>query len=223
MVDKQDHILEVGPGPGILSFSLNQMFDHFKAVELDRDMIANLRAHISPEKIIHEDFLKLDLINLFEGPFFLVGNFPYNISSQIIFKMIEHHDIIPGMIGMFQREVADRICSTPGGKQNGILSLNAQAYYKTEKLFDIPPEAFNPPPKVWSSVIRLTRLEESKLQCDTKLYTKVIKQAFSQRRKKLRNTLKSFLDTDQDEIFQKRPEQLSVDEFVNIVNKISNQ
>ncbi|MBT8229182.1 MAG: 16S rRNA (adenine(1518)-N(6)/adenine(1519)-N(6))-dimethyltransferase, partial [Bacteroidia bacterium] len=148
--------------------------------------------------------------------FNLVGNFPYNISSQIIFKMIENVEMIPKMIGMFQKEVAERICAGPGGKTNGILSVRAQAFYKAEKIFDIPPEAFSPPPKVNSSVIVLTRKENYQLPCDEKLFSRIIKTGFQQRRKKLRNTLKSIFDNTEDPIFQKRPEELTVEDFVNL-------
>ncbi|MBT8233667.1 MAG: ribosomal RNA small subunit methyltransferase A [Saprospiraceae bacterium] len=217
-------ILEVGPGQGVLTFRLDKHFTHFKASEFDRDMIRILTQQMDEEKIIKGDFLKLDLKNIFDGqPFALVGNFPYNISSQIIFKMLENLDYIPIMIGMFQKEVAERICSNKKGKQNGILSLNAQAYYETNKMFDIPPEAFSPPPKVNSSIIYLNRLEDYTLKCDAKLYSKVIKLVFQQRRKKLRNTLKPLLEDTSDELFHMRPEQLSVEDFVNIANRIEEQ
>lgn len=214
-------LLEVGPGQGAITLDLLKEYPEFKAVELDKDMIEILRLHLKPDQLINMDILRLDMQELFDGrEFNLVGNFPYNISSQIIFKIIENRHKIPVMIGMFQKELAERICSSPGGKSNGILSLNAQAYYHAEILFNIGPEAFDPPPKVESSVIILKRKDDFQLGCDENLYRTVVKQAFSQRRKKMRNTLKSFdLDLESD-IFQKRPEQLGVDEFVNIVNSI---
>ena len=214
-------LLEVGPGQGAITLDLLKDYPEFKAVELDKDMIEILRLHLKPDQLINMDILRLNMQELFGGrEFNLVGNFPYNISSQIIFKIIENRHQIPVMIGMFQKELAERICSSPGGKSNGILSLNAQAYYHAEILFNIGPEAFDPPPKVESSVIIMKRKDDYQLGCDDNLYRSVVKQAFSQRRKKMRNTLKSFdLDLESD-IFQKRPEQLGVDEFVNIVNSI---
>lgn len=219
----EKHILEVGPGPGILTFHLNNHFKSFKAVEFDRDMIALLKQSISEDKLIAADFLKVNLDEIFNGePFSLVGNFPYNISSQIIFKMLEYKDIVPVMVGMFQKEVAERICAVPGNKQNGILSLNVQAFYNAKKIFDIGPEAFNPPPRVNSSIVVLTRKNNKELSCDHKMFSKVIKTAFQQRRKKMRNTLKMYGPLPDDDIFQKRPEQLGVEEFVTIVNKLKN-
>jgi len=220
---QSEPILEVGPGKGVLTYHLIEHFEKFTAVEFDRDMVKILIQKIDPQRIVNEDFLGLDLKSVYNEEFALVGNFPYNISSQIIFKMIANCSQIPIMVGMFQKEVAERICSTPGGKKNGILSLNAQAYYKAEKIFDIWPDAFDPPPKVDSSIIVLRRKENYELPCDPKLYSRVIKMAFSQRRKKLRNTIKSMIDDTSDPIFQMRPEQLSVEEFINIVSLIEEQ
>jgi len=221
---KSEPILEVGPGQGVLTYSIAETYPQFKAVEFDRDMIAILIQKLSPQLLINENFLTVNLSELFEGQAFsLVGNFPYNISSQIIFKMLDNLDLVPRMVGMFQKEVAERICAQPGNKTNGILSLLAQAYYDTEKLFDIGPLAFDPPPKVNSSVIALKRKEPYTLPCDFKIYKKIIKTSFQQRRKKLRNTLKPFL-TDLDmELLQKRPEQLGVEEFINIAQLIEKQ
>ena len=216
-------LVEVGPGKGAITLHLIKSYPDFKAIELDRDMIDILSLHLKAEQLINKDVLRIDMEELFAGKQFnLVGNFPYNISSQIVFKILENRQFIPVMIGMFQKEVAERICSAPGSKSNGILSLNAQAYYDAEILFNIGPEAFYPAPKVDSSVIIMRRKDNFQLDCDESLYKRVIKQAFSQRRKKMRNTLKSF-DLDlEDEIFQKRPEQLGVHDFVNIVNSIKN-
>lgn len=216
-------VLEVGPGQGVLTYHLDDHFDKFTAVEFDRDMIRVLIQKLDPKKLVNEDFLGLDLKSVYDGEFALVGNFPYNISSQIIFKMIANRHQIPVMVGMFQKEVAERICSTPGGKKNGILSLNAQAYYTAEKAFDIGPDAFDPPPRVESSIIVLKRKENFKLPCDEVLYKKVIKMAFLHRRKMLRNTIKTFVEDTSDPIFQMRPEQLSVEQFVNIVTLIEEQ
>lgn len=214
-------VMEVGPGPGVLTKYLRNYYSRFVAVELDGDMVELLRLMVGADQLIHEDFLRLDLSTIFEKEEMnLVGNFPYNISSQIVFKMVEYKEKIPVMVGMFQKELAERICAQPGTKANGILSLVAQAYYETEILFTIGPEAFDPPPKVDSAVIVLRRKQDFQLGCDEKLYRRVIKQAFQQRRKKMRNTLKSFNIDMEDPIFQKRPEELGVDDFVNIVNKI---
>ena len=221
---QEQSILEVGPGQGVLTVGLNNHFKNFKAVEFDKDMYDILKLKIDSSKLLVQDFLKTDLSEIFENNSFnLVGNFPYNISSQIIFKMLESRALIPKMVGMFQREVADRICADPGSKRNGILSLSTQAFYETEKLFDIPPEAFDPPPKVFSSAIVCRRKENQDLGCDEKLFRKVIKTAFSQRRKKLRNTLKPFQLNFDDDIFHRRPEELGVEEFVNIVKSIEDK
>lgn len=221
---KEEALLEVGPGPGVLTYRLADLYPTFKAVEFDRDMVAELRQKIDDDIIIQAEFLSYDMDDLFDSsPFNLVGNFPYNISSQIIFKMLDNRARIPVMVGMFQKEVAERICSTPGGKTNGILSLRTQAFYDCHKAFDISPEAFDPPPRVMSSVIVLKRKEKLELDCDQVIFERIIKMSFQQRRKKLRNTLKSMITDDGDPIFQKRPEQLSVADFVNIANKIKPQ
>lgn len=211
-------LLELGPGQGALSFSLAMQYPEFLALEIDRDMLSILSSQLPESSVILKDFLKADLPGLFSGrPFNLVGNFPYNISSQIIFKMIEHVDQIPQMVGMFQKELAERVCSGPGTKANGVISILAQAYYETEVLFTIGPQSFDPPPKVDSAVISLKRRDSSGPDCDYKLLRRVVKQAFQQRRKKMRNTLKSFNIDTENPIFQKRPEELGVEDFVNIV------
>ncbi len=215
-------MLEVGPGQGVLTFELEKVYPQFKAIEYDEDMVNILCQTISPVKVVNEDFIQADLVNMFQGKSYsLVGNFPYNISSQIIFRMLENKAHIPVMVGMFQKEVAERICATPGGRKHGIISLRAQAFYTAEKIFDIGPDAFDPPPKVNSSVIVLRRKNNQDLGCDPKLYAQVIKLAFSQRRKKLRNTLKAFTDNTIGESYQMRPEQLGVQEFVTITNQIA--
>lgn len=219
--DNKLPVIEVGPGQGILTFDLTDIFKKFTAIEFDRDMVSILDKTLKPGKVINADFLSFDLIDLYKGePLQIVGNFPYNISSQIIFKILDNMDRVPVMVGMFQKEVAERICATPGGKKNGILSVLTQAHYTAEKLFDIGPEAFNPPPRVDSSVIVLKRKESYKLPCDPKLYKRIIKTAFSQRRKKMRNTLKSVTDDLSHPLMQKRPEELSVEEFVIIATLI---
>lgn len=214
-------LLEVGPGRGALTFTLADTYRQFVALELDSDMIAHLRANLSGGTVLHEDFLKADFRGLFNGEAFsLVGNFPYNISSQIIFRMIDHADRIPVMVGMFQKELAERICADPGSKANGVISLLAQAYYTAEIAFHIGPQCFDPPPKVESSVIVLHRKTADGPGCDPVLFKRIIKQAFQQRRKKMRNTLKSFALDLEDPLYQKRPEELGVSDFVNIVNSI---
>lgn len=216
-------LLEVGPGQGAISKDLSRHYNSFRLVEFDRDMVEILLDYFDESMIINRDFLGLNLAEVFDGAEFnLVGNFPYNISSQIVFKILENRSFIPCMVGMFQKEVAERICSTPGGKSNGILSLNVQAWYDAEILFHIGPESFYPPPKVQSSVIVMRRKVNSDIACDAKLYKRVIKQAFQQRRKKLRNTLKSYGIDMTDEIYQRRPEELGVDDFVSIVLNIQN-
>ena len=168
-------LVEVGPGEGVLTHELAASFPAFRAIEFDRDMVALLTKMIDREKVIQDNFLSVELSSLFDGkPLNLVGNFPYNISSQIIFKMLDDISLVPVMIGMFQKEVADRICADPGSKANGIITLRTQAYYKAESLFDIGPEAFSPPPRVMSSVIKLTRKEETTLPCDPAVYLSLI-------------------------------------------------
>jgi 16S rRNA (adenine1518-N6/adenine1519-N6)-dimethyltransferase len=214
-------LLEVGPGQGALTFALAAHFPFFKALEFDRDMISVLEKRLDADKFIAAEFLSFDFNGLFDNKEFnLVGNFPYNISSQIIFKMIDNFERIPLMVGMFQKEVAERICATPGGKKNGILSLRVQAFYDCELVFNIAPDAFDPPPKVNSSIIVLTRKKQHLLDCDPATYARLIKTSFSQRRKKMRNTLQAMVDNIDDPIFQKRPEELSVEEFVNIARNI---
>ena len=217
-------IIEVGPGPGVLTKKLVELYSQFQAVEFDRDMVKLLLQDISPANIINEDFLGLDMSTVHPGQNFnLVGNFPYNISSQIVFKMLDNKERIPNMVGMFQKEVADRICAEPGTKKNGIITLLVQPFYEATKLLDIGPEAFDPPPKVNSSVIHLKRKANLELPCDPKLYKTIVKTAFQQRRKKLRNTLKPFMEDTGSELLQMRPEQLGVADFINIAEQIEAQ
>lgn len=217
-------LVEVGPGQGVLTYALADSYTDFKAIEFDRDMIAVLSQKLPPHKLMQENFLSVDLATLFRGEGFnLVGNFPYNISSQIVFKMLDNRSQIKTMVGMFQKEVAERICADPGTKANGIITLRTQAYYHAEKLFDIGPHAFDPPPKVNSAVIKLTRKDNANLPCDESIYNNIIKISFQQRRKKLRNTLKAYLPDQDDPILQMRPEQLGVQDFINIVALIEKQ
>ena len=209
-------ILEVGPGMGVLTQFLVKKDRLIKVVEVDYESVAYLReAYPSLEDhIIEDDFLKMNLHRLFDGkPFVLTGNYPYNISSQIFFKM-----------GMIQKEVAERIAAGPGSKTYGILSVLIQAWYKVEYLFTVSEHVFNPPPKVKSAVIRMTRNETKELGCDEKLFKQVVKTTFNQRRKTLRNSIKPILGKDcpltEDILFNKRPEQLSVAEFIDLTNKV---
>lgn len=220
-------ILEVGPGMGELTQYLVPKGRELKVVEVDFESISYLN-HTFPklgENIIEEDFLQMDLNKLFEGrPFVLTGNYPYNISSQIFFKMLDNKDIIPCCTGMIQKEVAERIASEPGHKAYGIISVLIQAWYKVEYLFTVEPNVFNPPPKVKSAVIRMTRNDTNALQCDERLFKQVVKTTFNQRRKTLRNSIRPLLGehrelTDQP-LFNRRPEQLSVEEFVNLTNMV---
>lgn len=222
-------ILEVGPGMGVLTQYLIPKNRSLKVVELDFESVAYLRENFSilGNNIIEQDFLRMDLANLFDGsPFVLTGNYPYNISSQIFFKMLEYKDLIPCCTGMIQKEVAERIAAAPGSKTYGILSIFIQAWYKVEYLFTVHEHVFNPPPKVKSAVIRMTRNETTRLGCDEKLFRQIVKTTFNQRRKTLRNSIASILPKDNplsaDPIFNKRPEQLSIEEFIALTNRVEN-
>lgn len=222
-------ILEVGPGMGVLTQYLIPKNRSLKVVELDFESVAYLRENFSilGNNIIEQDFLRMDLAKLFDGsPFVLTGNYPYNISSQIFFKMLEYKDLIPCCTGMIQKEVAERIAAAPGSKTYGILSIFIQAWYKVEYLFTVHEHVFNPPPKVKSAVIRMTRNETTRLGCDEKLFRQIVKTTFNQRRKTLRNSIASILPKDNplsaDPIFNKRPEQLSIEEFIALTNRVEN-
>jgi len=213
-------VLEIGPGTGALTkFLLRSDRYETQAVEVDYDSIAFLK-ETYPDLDVHElDFLKADLIDLMgKEPFAVVGNFPYNISSQILFKVVDFKDQVPEVVGMFQKEVGERIAEKPGTKKYGIISVLLQAYYDIEYLFTVHEHVFDPPPKVKSCVIRLRRNNVSKLNCDEKLFKRVVKQAFGQRRKTLRNSLRSMMTPEQlqDERFNLRPERLSIEEFVEL-------
>lgn len=220
-------VLEVGPGMGVLTQYLLQderFVTH--AVELDKESVAYLHEHFSEmqERVYFDDFLKMDLKSLFSEPFGLAGNFPYNISSQIFFKVLDYRQQIPEVVGMIQKEVAQRIAAGPGGKVGGILSILLQAFYEVEYLFTVPPGVFNPPPKVQSAVIRLRRNDREQLDCDEKLFFRVVKQGFQNRRKTLRNALKPINLPEQVKelpLLDKRAEQLSVDDFVSLTQKIT--
>lgn len=220
-------ILEVGPGMGVLTQFLLKKERLVKVVEVDFESVAYLREAYSEleDNIIEDDFLKMKLERLFDGnPFVLTGNYPYNISSQIFFKMLEYKDFIPCCTGMIQKEVAERIAAGPGSKTYGILSILIQAWYKVDYLFTVHEHVFNPPPKVKSAVIRMTRNDTQQLGCDEKLFKLVVKTTFNQRRKTLRNSIKPILGKDcpltEDILFNKRPEQLSVQEFIDLTNQV---
>lgn len=219
-------VLEVGPGTGVLTrFLLEQGYD-VEVVELDGESVAYLKEHfpVLEGRIIEKDFLKLDLREVYEGRFCIIGNYPYNISSQIFFKVLDYKNQVVCCSGMLQKEVAERITAPPGSKTYGILSVLIQAWYSTEYLFTVDEQVFNPPPKVKSAVIRIVRNEVTDLGCDETLFKRVVKTSFNQRRKTLRNSLKplvgSACEIFSDPLFDKRPEQLSVAAFVDLTNRI---
>ncbi len=223
-----DDVLEIGPGMGVLTKYLLEKDTTTHVVEIDTESVEYLKnnyLHLA-ERIYEKDFLRYDLNLVFKGkPFAIIGNFPYNISSQIVFKTIEMRDQIPEFSGMFQKEVALRICSKEGNKVYGILSVLTQAFYNAKYLFTVPPSVFNPPPKVDSGVLRLTRKENYSLPCNEKMFFRVVKTGFQQRRKTLRNSLKIFNLSDNlkaNTIFGQRPEQLSVDQFIELTTLIEN-
>jgi 16S rRNA (adenine1518-N6/adenine1519-N6)-dimethyltransferase len=221
-------VLEIGPGMGVLTqFLLQNKEIDLTCVELDSESVTYLLANF-PElngRIIEGDFLKMNLNEMYKGQFCVIGNFPYNISSQIFFKVLDHKDKIPICAGMIQKEVAERMASKPGTKAYGILSVLVQAYYDIEYLFTVHENVFDPPPKVKSAVIRMRRNETKKIDCDEDLFVKVVKTAFNQRRKMMRNSLQAMLGQGHpllaDPVFMKRPEQLSVAEFVDLTNLIA--
>ena len=221
-----DTVLEIGPGMGVLTKYLLDKPATTYVIEIDNESVEYLNAHYPKlhGKIIAKDFLKYNINEVFEGkPFAIIGNFPYNISTQIVFRTLELRDQIPEFSGMFQKEVAERICSKKGSKVYGILSILAQAFYDAEYLFTVHENVFNPPPKVKSGVMRLRRKENYHLPCSEKLFFSVVKTGFQQRRKTLRNSLKSFNLSDnlkEDTIFDLRPEQLSVEQFIELTQKI---
>lgn len=221
-------VLEVGPGMGVLTEFLLSKGHDLRVVELDGESVDYLERNF-PQlegRIIADDFLRLDLGSIYDGPFCIIGNYPYNISSQIFFKVLDYRDRVVCCSGMLQKEVAERITAKPGSKTYGILSVLLQAWYDCEYLFTVSEHVFNPPPKVKSGVIRLTRNAVTDLGCDEAKFKTVVKTAFGQRRKTLRNSLKSLIGDAAiaaDPIFNRRPEQLSVDDFVNLTNLIFGQ
>ena len=222
-------VLEIGPGMGVLTqFLMQNNAYETSVVEIDRESVEYLEKHYPDlkERIISADFLRLNLHVHFQEPFAIIGNFPYNISSQIFFKVLEYRNQIPEVVGMLQKEVAERLAAGPGSKTYGILSVLLQAYYHIEYLFTVHENVFTPPPKVKSGVIRITRNERAHLDCNEKLFTSIVKMAFNQRRKTMRNSLKSMINNDElkaNPIFDKRPEQLSVAEFELLARMIGEQ
>ena len=227
-------VLEVGPGMGVMTQYLVEKPRPFKVVEIDRESVAYLNEHFPQLRanILGEDFLRMDLQRVFDGQqFVLTGNYPYDISSQIFFKMLDNRDLIPCCTGMIQHEVALRMASKPGNKAYGILSVLIQAWYDVEYLFTVEPSVFNPPPKVQSAVIRMTRNKVDHLDCDEQLFKRVVKTVFNQRRKMLRVSLRQIFDSQhpasegffQQDMMTRRPEQLSIPEFVELTNSIEKE
>lgn len=220
-------VVEVGPGMGVLTQYLLEKTNPVTVVEIDRESVPYLHEHFPAlgDNIIEGDFLELNLEEILEGQICVIGNYPYNISSQILFKVLDHKEKVVCCTGMFQKEVAERVTAKPGGKTYGILSVLLQAWYDVEYLFTVSEKVFDPPPKVKSAVIRLVRNDRKTLNCDEKLFKTVVKTAFNQRRKMLRSSLKSLLGKDNsiysNSLFTERPERLSVAQFEELTNIVS--
>lgn len=221
-------VLEIGPGMGVLTqFLLQQPFKDFSVIELDEESVAYLQEHFPQlgDNLIAGDFLRFDLGTRYPDKFVIVGNFPYNISSQILFKMLDYKDQAVELVGMFQKEVGERITATAGKKQYGIVSVLLQAYYDTEYLFTVGENEFNPPPKVKSAVVRVVRNFNKKLNCDDEKFKLVVKTAFNYRRKTLRNALQTLSFPAEfvasDPIFTKRAEQLSIEDYERLANMLA--
>jgi 16S rRNA (adenine1518-N6/adenine1519-N6)-dimethyltransferase len=219
-----ESVLEVGPGMGILTrFLMKRDFSDFRVIEIDRESVAYLHSTFPGlSNIIEGDFLELDLAKEFKGSLAVIGNFPYNISSQILFRILEHRDQVSEAAGMFQKEVAERICSGPGSKAYGILSVLVQAFYSVKYLFTVSENSFSPPPRVKSAVIFLRRNNSDYLGCNEELFFRVVKASFNQRRKMLRNSIKAAFNLKNEDYakFHLRPEQLSVADFIDLTNWI---
>ena len=220
-------VLEVGPGMGVLTQFLLKKDRELKVVEIDRESVPYLKEHFPElnDNIIEADFLKMDLHEVFNGKqFVLTGNYPYNISSQIFFKMLENKDLIPCCTGMIQKEVAERLAASSGNKSYGVLSILIQAWYDVEYLFTVNENVFNPPPKVKSAVICMRRNNKKELGCNEALFRKIVKTVFTMRRKMIRNGMKQIVGKDcpllNEPIFNLRPEQLSIEEFIDLTNKV---
>ena len=217
-------LLEIGPGMGVLTkYLINRADTDFHVIEIDRESVAYLHDHYPTLDVVEGDFLKQDLSALFHDTYAIIGNFPYNISSQILFRVFDNRNQVSEVVGMFQKEVAERVAAGPGSKTYGILSVLLSAFYNIEYLFTVQEHVFNPPPKVKSAVIRLKRNDIAELECDERLFVQVVKAGFNQRRKTLRNALRSAnlpVDTVPETILAKRAEQLSVDEFITLTKTI---
>lgn len=222
-----ENVLEIGPGTGVLTKHLTSRTKHLKLVEIDEEAVQFLEEKFPDlkENIFHRDFLKTDGSFFFNGNYSVIGNFPYNISSQIFFKIIQNREFIPEVVCMIQKEVAERLAAPPGNKTYGILSVILGAYYDIEYLFTVGEKVFVPPPKVKSAVIRLKRKTNYRLDCDEQLFAEIIKTAFNQRRKTLRNTLRKFwlgkIEPEHFDLFNSRPEQLSVEQFISLTRILS--
>jgi 16S rRNA (adenine1518-N6/adenine1519-N6)-dimethyltransferase len=220
-------VLEIGPGMGVLTqYLLGREDIDLKLIEIDSESVAYLLTHFPgmEGRLMEGDYLRLDMARIFPGPYRVIGNFPYNISSQIFFKILEDKDRVPEVVCMIQKEVADRIAEKPGSKVYGILSVLLQAWYDIEYVLSVGSGAFAPPPKVQSAVIRLRRNQRTALGCDEKLFKQVVKTAFNQRRKTLRNALKPLLKEGQDTsdpIFDLRAERLGVEDFVRLTQLLA--
>lgn len=222
--ESSHNVIEIGPGMGVLTkYLITRNNTDFHVVEIDRESVVYLHNHYPSLHIIEGDFLKIDLSSLFQDTYSIIGNFPYNISSQILFKVFDNRNNVTEVVGMFQKEVAERVAAGPGSKTYGILSVLLSAFYNIEYLFTVNENVFNPPPKVKSAVIRLTRNNVIKLDCDENLFVQVVKAGFNQRRKTLRNALRQLglsLENIPAELLAKRAEQLSVSQFIEITKTI---
>ena len=224
-------VLEVGPGMGVLTRMLLEKKRPLKVVEIDEESVDYLRKNLpqlGDDNIIPDDFLKMHLDRLWDGEkFMLIGNYPYNISSQIFFKMLEYKEHIPYCSGMIQKEVGERLAATPGSKAYGILSILIQIWYDVEYLFTVSEHVVSPPPKVKSAVVRMTRNSRTELECDEELLRRIVKATFNQRRKKLRNSIQNIVGKDSpilgDTVLDKRPEQLSIEEFISLTVKVQHE
>lgn len=218
------HLLEIGPGMGVLTkYLINRENKNFHVIEIDHESVNYLHNHYPTLDVIEGDFLKYDLSNLFQDRFTIIGNFPYNISSQILFKVFDNRDKVNEVVGMFQKEVAERVAAGPGSKTYGILSVLLSAFYNIEYLFTVNENVFNPPPKVKSAVIRMKRNNVTNLDCDENLLVQVVKAGFNQRRKTLRNALKQLglsLEEVPEQMLSKRAEQLGTDQFIEITKTL---
>jgi 16S rRNA (adenine1518-N6/adenine1519-N6)-dimethyltransferase len=225
--NRYKQVLEVGPGMGILSDFLLQKPDYETfLIDIDKESFEFLEKKYPQlgSRLINDDFLEMDFDSRFSNPFAIIGNFPYNISSQILFKVLDNRSKVIEVVGMFQKEVAERCAAKPGSKEYGILSVFLQAYYKVEYLFTVKAGVFNPPPKVLSAVIRLTRNETTQLECDEKLFWQLVKAGFNQRRKTLRNAISAVIPKEKitdDPMLDLRAERLSVADFVTLTKKVS--